>query len=366
VKIRLGNEFGLWRRADWASAVGSEADVALQVCVLPERGVAALEVCEPGVAALEVSEPRPLMSRTGAVDVIVTASWPGTAQVRVACHGWHRPALAVVTLPIRVVGKAEGEFQPADVAPSSEAAASSEGAHSALARLARRCGATSCRELAFGDGNVMVAEAPGDLGIAGKLWDAAFSLATLIRDHHAPEFKGANVLELGCGIGAVGLACAAHAPRRVWLSDVAQVLPLLDLNIYLNRPTSEPARALALDWFAEALPAELLEDPPSIVIASDVVYDPTLHQPLLSTLEKLFALHPPPELVLLAHRHRNPHDADFFGELHRRFDARRIDDHAKSDAPADAPSETPSASPAASDAFIASDVLLFRIRRRGS
>jgi len=53
---------------------------------------------------------------------------------------------------------------------------------------------------------------------------------------------------------------------------------------------------------------------PDFIFMSDVVYDPTLHKPLLNTLESLFATFDP-KLVLLAHRYRNPHDAHFFNEL---------------------------------------------------
>jgi len=125
---------------------------------------------------------------------------------------------------------------------------------------------------------------------------------------------GRRVLELGSGVGAVGVG-AARLAASVTLSDVPDVVPLLVANVRLNG--SPNVDAVALDWF-EPLPPALLADPPDVLLASDVVYDPALHAPLLRTLDALLNGAGVP-LLLLAHRHRNPHDAEFFGALNDAF-----------------------------------------------
>lgn len=147
---------------------------------------------------------------------------------------------------------------------------------------------------------------------------ASFALLEYLRvsTDDRETLRGKTVLELGSGVGAVGIG-AARTADRVFISDVADVVPLMQANVDLNEASN--VTALALDWFAADLPGGLAASPPDLVLASDVVYDPCLHAPLLGTLESLLnGLKVP--LCLLAHRHRNPHDADFFDKLTANFD----------------------------------------------
>ena len=125
---------------------------------------------------------------------------------------------------------------------------------------------------------------------------------------------GKRVLELGSGVGAVGIGAKLFGAQRVTLTDVAAVVSLLEANIELNNV--QDVTAVALDWF-EAVPAAVLDDSFDLILASDVVYDPDLHAPLLKTLEVMLERVP---VCLLAHRKRNPHDAEFFGALRARLD----------------------------------------------
>ena len=98
------------------------------------------------------------------------------------------------------------------------------------------------------------------------------------------------------------------------LTDIEDVVPLLEANIELNHV--QDVTAVALDWFQD-VPSAILDESFDLILASDVVYDPELHAPLLKTLGVLLDRVP---VCLLAHRRRNPHDADFFGALRARFD----------------------------------------------
>lgn len=108
------------------------------------------------------------------------------------------------------------------------------------------------------------------------------------------------------------------------------VVPLLKANILLNQilcdassytATHTPSpiyEAVTHTWGTPLDPLMMTPSPlPSLIIASDVVYDPAGFQPLLTTLQALL-LPPSPQdqaiadLVIMAHRHRNPEDHQFF------------------------------------------------------
>lgn len=104
------------------------------------------------------------------------------------------------------------------------------------------------------------------------------------------------------------------------------MVPLLIANILLNQllslPTSSSPVYDAVTHFwgspIDPLITDHSCDQPAIIIASDVVYDPAGFEPLLKTIQSLllasFTSHGKPfaDRVILAHRHRNPEDHQFF------------------------------------------------------
>ena len=88
---------------------------------------------------------------------------------------------------------------------------------------------------------------------------------------------GVSVLELGSGVGAVGLLCCALG-AQVTLSDLAPALPLLARNCRRNGYGQHLARVAELDWlWAGEAPSKLqpftaLEARPDVIVASDVWY----------------------------------------------------------------------------------------------
>ena len=157
------------------------------------------------------------------------------------------------------------------------------------------------------------------LGIGGKLWDAALAVTAASSGARGTDGRvhGKRVLELGSGVGAVGIGARLFGASRVVLTDIEDVVPLLEANIELNHV--ENVTAVALDWF-QAVPSAILDESFDLV-GADVAYDPDLHAPLLKTLGVLLDRVP---VCLLAHRRRNPHDADFFGALRRASTSRRV------------------------------------------
>jgi predicted nicotinamide N-methyase len=100
----------------------------------------------------------------------------------------------------------------------------------------------------------------------------------VLRATWEPELR---VLEIGCGIGLVGLAAAARG-HLVTFSDhiplaVSLALENARRNGFLN------SRGLWLDWhqpIAEEFP---------VILASDVLYEAKLHSALLELIQRMLA-----------------------------------------------------------------------------
>eukprot|EP01051_Picozoa_sp_SAG22_P000249 SAG22_NODE_5_length_41775_cov_111.520971_12_plen_387_part_00 len=172
----------------------------------------------------------------------------------------------------------------------------------------------------------------GRSGIGGNmLWGGARLLTAHLMgrpDIRAAIAGGAAVVEVGGGLGLVGMAAAKLGARSVTITDLPEVLPLLRHNIAANFPAvtatvpAAPAgggrgnasgqpgeegavglvRAMALDWTrcdakaataAWAFGSSRAEEPDghtraeSWVVGADVLYDPQLVQPLAETVRML-------------------------------------------------------------------------------
>ncbi len=142
-------------------------------------------------------------------------------------------------------------------------------------------------------------------GIAWRIWPSAHYLLDFIvrnqsvwRDEQGPKDPArTHVLELGAGVGLVGICCAAQLPvGRVTLTDV--VLEPLVRSVEANDvQVRSRLHVERLSW-GEPLP-EFLEPPATsdtdngetslLVVASDCVYWESLAAPLADTLSLLCA-----------------------------------------------------------------------------
>jgi uncharacterized membrane protein YbaN (DUF454 family) len=162
-------------------------------------------------------------------------------------------------------------------------------------------------------------------GIHSCVWDGGIAtLAYLMQsldqcaNHTVTPLYQSNhqvlLLDLGSGTGIVGLGLAQLAPswlRRVYLTDLAEAVPLLETNIQLNQHHFRPlagqrplpsVQAVALNWtdadnssnasssgdtnhfLTEDLKRHLLTAQDVLLIGADIIYQPALFQPLLKTL----------------------------------------------------------------------------------
>lgn len=112
-----------------------------------------------------------------------------------------------------------------------------------------------------------------------SLWPAATEMARALQ--HAPWPAGTQVLEVGCGLGLVGLA----GLLRGWDVAMTDYEPQAILAAAVNAESNgyPNARTAVLDWRhppAEQYPA---------ILACDVLYEPRNHDPILNLLNQMLA-----------------------------------------------------------------------------
>lgn len=114
------------------------------------------------------------------------------------------------------------------------------------------------------------------------IWSAAPALAERVARQEWPA--GTAALELGCGVGLVGLAALA-AGMTVTFSDYIPAAISLALENARRNGFSARARGLHLDWRDPPL-----VEPYSWVLAADVLYEKGLHEDLLGTLDRVLTV----------------------------------------------------------------------------
>jgi predicted nicotinamide N-methyase len=113
-----------------------------------------------------------------------------------------------------------------------------------------------------------------------KVWDACFLLALFLGKQ--PVVPGQRILEIGAGLGVVGIY-AALCGHKVTLSDVDEdALLFARANVLMNGiPHVE---ALNLDWRDSNIP-----EPYDIIVGSEVIYERTVYPALVQFLRKALA-----------------------------------------------------------------------------
>uniref|UniRef100_A0A1X7VTR5 FAM86 N-terminal domain-containing protein n=1 Tax=Amphimedon queenslandica TaxID=400682 RepID=A0A1X7VTR5_AMPQE len=117
-------------------------------------------------------------------------------------------------------------------------------------------------------------------------WQASMELAEWIAAEQKEAFNNKHILELGSGIGFLGLSVLKlTSPLSYTFTDCnVDVLKLLKNNVDINNIPGNQIVSTHLDWNS----CEQLDFPPvDIVLASDVIYDTELIDPFINVLEKL-------------------------------------------------------------------------------
>jgi len=138
---------------------------------------------------------------------------------------------------------------------------------------------------------VRVSPGKGKVGTGRVVWQGAACLVRFLDDRvKMLGLKGAKVLELGCGVGFVGI-CVACLGARVCLSDMEELIPFAKANIEKNQTAIAEGKGVAeakvLKWGETSL--EDFGDY-DLIIASEVIYTKEGVQALIETVKELFEM----------------------------------------------------------------------------
>ncbi len=122
------------------------------------------------------------------------------------------------------------------------------------------------------------------------LWPSAPVLAWYLWLHQEELLRGKTVLELGAGTSLPGLLCAKAGAAKVYLADVAS-----DVNVLGNcrqavrlNGLQDKAEVVGITWGAyEPDLLRLRREGLDLIVGSDLFFDPSVFEPLCSTLSFL-------------------------------------------------------------------------------
>ena len=148
-------------------------------------------------------------------------------------------------------------------------------------------------------------------GIAWRIWPAAHILVKWLGENKKLWLKpNTHVIEIGAGVGLVGVCCAAMGASRVTLTDLDEALPALERTRESNVPDcmnrlhverlSFGSLEDSVAVVAAASEAERARRP--IVVGSDLVYFESLFAPLAECIADLCSNHN--AIVYLAYKKR--------------------------------------------------------------
>ncbi|KXS12614.1 S-adenosyl-L-methionine-dependent methyltransferase [Gonapodya prolifera JEL478] len=151
-------------------------------------------------------------------------------------------------------------------------------------------GSMAERGFVFGDRYVRIGQRPEeDIDLnhntGMKLWEGSIILAEHI--FHRITVAGKSVVELGSGTGLVGIVAAIAGAASVVLTDLEGQVDLVNENVERNVELVEDKdriRVVEVDWTEQSDAVRNKIGMVDLVLASECLYLPHLHAPLLSTM----------------------------------------------------------------------------------
>ncbi|XP_012276783.1 protein-lysine methyltransferase METTL21D [Orussus abietinus] len=168
--------------------------------------------------------------------------------------------------------------------------------------------------------------------VSSVVWDASIVLAKYLDTLAAIDRNGINwlcgkiVLELGSGLGCVGMT-AACLGAQVYLTDLESALPMLKYNVKMNEKWKDSGGSVivqALDWCTDLS----LNTKPDLVVLADCVYYKESIKPLLDTLDTICKGDKHSEIIFCQEERNTPGQIpiwqEFIDQLKLRFNVERI------------------------------------------
>jgi predicted nicotinamide N-methyase len=143
-----------------------------------------------------------------------------------------------------------------------------------------------------------------------ELWTSSLALARFCLEEI--DFRGKRVLELGCGVGLVGLSAASGGAHVVMSDYEHDALLFSQYNALVNLTPAVVRKRIHfrhLDWRAPGLMGQY-----DAVLGADILYERSLHGPLLRVLDEALA---PGGRVVLTDPER-PMAREFVAAAHER------------------------------------------------
>jgi predicted nicotinamide N-methyase len=114
-----------------------------------------------------------------------------------------------------------------------------------------------------------------------EIWPSSIALSEYVLENK-DEFSGRKILELGCGLGLVGIVLTSIGSDVVFTDHDSYALQFTQENFYRN--FKRPASVELLDW----------RDPGGrqsfdIIVAADIIYEKRWLEPVLNVLDKKLA-----------------------------------------------------------------------------
>jgi predicted nicotinamide N-methyase len=152
------------------------------------------------------------------------------------------------------------------------------------------------------------AESPlRDFPLWAKVWEASWVLADFLAG--LPADPGKRIIEIGCGLGLVGVVAASFGHKVVMTEHNPEALQFARANAELNHCSD--VEIIDLDWNCPSLYGRF-----DYIVGSEIVYHQKDFDPLKNLFERL--LKPDGEVVLCEGVRRT--SLDFFKEMQRHFD----------------------------------------------
>ena len=154
------------------------------------------------------------------------------------------------------------------------------------------------------------------LCLGSIIWEGALVLAKYMEDN-AQEFKGKTVIELGAGIGLVGIVSALIGCSSITITEIGKLIPLIRENIELNIEDPNVRKRVQvkeLNW-GEHVEGKF-DKSYDYIVGSDIVYDKSTFEILIKSFKDLSDNN---TIIFLAYRVRSKDETRFFELLEKDF-----------------------------------------------
>ena len=110
-----------------------------------------------------------------------------------------------------------------------------------------------------------------------EIWPSAIALSEYIVENNL-EFRGKNILELGCGLGLVGITATASGGNVLFSDNDPNALRFTKINFRRNFKAA--AAVQLLDWRSPGKSGSF-----DIVLAADILYEKRWLKPVIDLLD---------------------------------------------------------------------------------